>query len=539
MTASIDLADAEVLEFDAGIDGPSAGRVVTRHGNVSTKSHKTTHFAKLGYSTTHLMKYVDADGHGEKVRQRAIGKKVTVGRDSTSSVTSEFFRKGFTEGVSSTVSSFAGTSSYSKLEEDESIDVSNLQFEIEHLKEAGLNLDAITRYVYEHLHNQKLPNFMQFVTIDQDGGLDRVDKLWYNQRVFWAVVLLAFVSMNVIYLIVINYDIFWSFTTHIWAETQQETTDLLRHKTLNTMSDNTEKLLQNAEESAKGSEAVDIYFHIEDPERRTKILVVAGIVGTVEVLWVLIKVIHALYQCLVFMTFTGREQEYRRYRTAIHLFLDSLPVLSTFSLLKFVSFVHPSMIATHYFEHLQDRWFLPNHWLGGVLTTIYFVSTRLILAAAAVAAFATKLLSVALKLVDPRYKFTTMFVETGLLMNQCMGCVLFERVLQDRLFLFMFGGSDSDFREDEQALKGVYRCRLAKEIWDVYWTKAKTCHGWKALVMMMTLDHFDLQMLLIDDTCTHAHSSSEDVKNKHRSPNQNIMGGHENSREMRDRSDKR
>merc|ERR1719424_787713 len=80
-----------------------------------------------------------------------------------------------------------------------------------------------------------------------------------------------------------------------------------------------------------------------------------------------------------------------------------------------------------------------------------------------------------------------------------MGCVLFERVLQDRLFLFIFGGSDTEFREDELALKGVYRCRLAKQIWHEFYVKAPRFRGWKAIVMMATFDHFDLQTLLIND----------------------------------------
>jgi len=79
-----------------------------------------------------------------------------------------------------------------------------------------------------------------------------------------------------------------------------------------------------------------------------------------------------------------------------------------------------------------------------------------------------------------------------------------EIVLQDRLFLFMFGGRDATYKEDQLAYKNVYECRVAKTIWETYW------HGkvagnpggrrqrLKALVMLATFDHYDLQMLVMD-----------------------------------------
>jgi hypothetical protein len=91
----------------------------------------------------------------------------------------------------------------------------SLLVRVQHLKEAGLTLDEISRHVYEHLHDQSLPNFMEQLDLDEDGGLDRVHTLWYTERIFWAVILFVFVIMNVVYLISGNWTVFDSFVTHI------------------------------------------------------------------------------------------------------------------------------------------------------------------------------------------------------------------------------------------------------------------------------------------------------------------------------------
>jgi len=376
------------------------------------------------------------------------------------------------------------SSTFSTLSESEKIYLA-----VDDLRKNGLSLDEITQFVYEHLHDQELPNFMRYLHLDQDGGLDRIHQLWNMQRVYWAVVLFVFVVMNIIYLLSSNWTVFQAYWLHVWTDATEVRTNVNEAVT---------DMQHVAAEAAQAGSTANIYASIEDKARRYQILQLAGAVGTCEVLWVLLKVAHAFHQWRIFAC---DSKEYRSYQHGLKFFQESLPVLSTFSLLKFVSLVHPSMIATDFLDMQQERLMHRSveQTAGQVLTSVYFFTTRLLLAFLAVVSFATKLLAVCLKLIDPAYRFQVCFVETALLMNQCMGCVLFERVLQDRIFLFIFGGSDTEFREDELALKGVYRCRLAKQIWEHYWTQAEWWNKWKGIVMLATLDHFDLQMLLIND----------------------------------------
>eukprot|EP00971_Amphidinium_carterae_P336028 6472165-Amphidinium_carterae.1 len=39
-----------------------------------------------------------------------------------------------------------------------------------------------------------------------------------------------------------------------------------------------------------------------------------------------------------------------------------------------------------------------------------------------------------------------------------------EIVLQDRLFLFMFGGRESTYKADQLAYKNVYECRVVRRL---------------------------------------------------------------------------
>merc|ERR1711974_369019 len=75
------------------------------------------------------------------------------------------------------------------------------------------------------------------------------------------------------------------------------------------------------------------------------------------------------------------------------------------------------------------------------------------------------------------------------------GCVIMEVVLQDRLFLFVFGGQEAMYKDREQAYKNVYECRVARQIWQDYWEKGLR---FKAIVLLATFDHYDLQKLLIE-----------------------------------------
>merc|ERR1712241_712435 len=101
---------------------------------------------------------------------------------------------------------------------------------------------------------------------------------------------------------------------------------------------------------------------------------------------------------------------------------------------------------------------------------LWFLVSRLLLGGVAVMAFAVKLIVVSCKLVGPSYCCLRQWAGVFALMNNCIGSVSLEQELQERLFLFMFGGNDAIYQDDERALRNVYRCRVVKQIWTEFWT---------------------------------------------------------------------
>lgn len=395
-------------------------------------------------------------------------------------------------------------------EEDATLDIKRL-VDATHLTQAGCNQEGINQMVYDHMGNHELPNFLKHLHLDEDGGLDRIKDLWSNQKIFWAFILFAFVILNVWYLLSSNWTVFNGFCKHV-IKSQSSLMEVMLEQTLSGKLDltnltfATEDIDSGIDDFSKAASAsgntteVDIFMHIQDPRRRDMILKMAGVAGTCEVVWVLFFIMYIFYEIGVFLC---SKSEYKAYTSILHVFQDSLPLLSTFSLMKFMGSVHPALIYNMYLDHVNNA-VIYECGMGSIgvkicsgVSKIYWVFTRIVLASLALFAFSMKLLSVGLKLIDPSHGFGACLIAAFGFMNQCMGCVLFERVLQERIFLFIFGGADTDFTEDELALKAVYRCRMAKQIWEYFRNEKKDL--FKAIIMFATLDHYDIQRLLINE----------------------------------------
>lgn len=70
-----------------------------------------------------------------------------------------------------------------------------------------------------------------------------------------------------------------------------------------------------------------------------------------------------------------------------------------------------------------------------------------------------------------------------------------ETQLQDRIFLIIFGGEDSQYQADELAMVNVFRAKTMKYIWAEFRMKGERL---RAISFMLTLDSFDLQSMLIE-----------------------------------------
>jgi len=233
-------------------------------------------------------------------------------------------------------------------------------------------------------------------------------------------------------------------------------------------------------------------FHFIHEDDLASVVMVAGAVASFEVLYVIWYLAHILNRLVVF---TFATSEFWSFDAVMELSRLTLPQLSTFSALKLMAAVHPVVLYNDFFEHVRDSaWAHTTAGFAAVATR--FLLSRIFLATTAVCAFAVKLLAVGFKFIKRGCLWSSRWAAVLALLNNCMGIVLYERILQDRLFLFVFGGQDTEYQNDERALLYVYQCRIAKKIWTTYW---RTGQRIKAIVMLVTLDHYDLQRLIIND----------------------------------------
>merc|ERR1719487_2087271 len=94
---------------------------------------------------------------------------------------------------------------------------------------------------------------------------------------------------------------------------------------------------------------------------------------------------------------------------------------------------------------------------------------------------------------DPESWRVVAWLQIAAFLNQTMGIVLLDDVLHRRVMRFVFAGADATMEPREWALHYCYTARLAKAVWETYGG------GWRAVVTLGTLNHVDLQKLLLEE----------------------------------------
>lgn len=371
------------------------------------------------------------------------------------------------------------TKSWMRTRREAVAELAGSRVEVDHLREMGFTPDDLARVVYEKVQTEELPNFLQHIQIDADGGIDKIADMWDQQKVLWFSVLVGSVFCNVASLLLLNWTLcqsFLFFVERVWR----------RHETLEHVP------LVEPEQVHASWLKLDLEQHMPEPHLQARFLTVAVFIAFFEVAWVFCSVLRGGY---FFVRFLKGESEYESFASIVHLLQDILPRMSTFSSISLMAKVHPSLIYSEYQEAVEESsW--RNTWAGWSILSLWFSVSRLVCAVAAVCGFSIKMVATTFRLVNPKYGQLVPWLYVMALINQCMGSVLVERVLQDRIFLFIFGGHDTSYQDDERALRSAYMCRVAKEIWHHYW---KGGQRFRAVVLLATFDHYDLQRLIIED----------------------------------------
>lgn len=355
------------------------------------------------------------------------------------------------------------------------------------LRGMGFTVEDLSRVVYEKFKDQDMPEFLDCISLEVQGGLHRIEDP-SGQKHFWFFVLVVSVLFNIGYLLYTDLTIFETYVTDVFGNWDiKNIAGRIADAGGEVSREQIQKMLFD-DPSFKGN----LFGMISDHQTRRVIVNAAAMVAIWEVAWIAWKFLYCMY--LLWQVCTD-ESEYRRYHAINFFFQKMLPQASTFSAIKLMARVHPSLVYQEYVTWVSESKSARTT-SGYFMTTVGFIMTRVVCAVAATAAFAVKVLAVSLKMMNSSYSVAFRLGSILALLNQVIGCVIVESIVQDRLFLFVFGGQDSNYEDHELAYKNVYETRVVKQILNKYWQHSRR---FSAIVLLATFDHFDLQRLLIQE----------------------------------------
>ncbi|CAJ1380866.1 unnamed protein product [Effrenium voratum] len=359
---------------------------------------------------------------------------------------------------------------------------------------AGYITEDFSRLVYDKFKNEDEPAFLHDLHLEACGGIVNVAEIPLTEKYFWFIVLLVSVAFNVCYLVHLDWNIFKTYFLEVFGTVNLR---LIADRLQNGGGEQSKERIE-AELFDDPNFKASIFGLISDHPTRMMIVNAAVMVAIWEVVWLCMQVVRILQ---IFYVVVCDKSEYKRYHALGSFFQRLLPQVSTFSAVKLLAHVHPSLIM-HEYKIWISEWsemMLCGHrrnTLGIIMLTFSFVLFNVCCAIASVCAFSVKMLAVSFKLVNPDVAVWLRVASILATLNQVVGAVYIERVLQERIYLFVFGGRDAIYEDDELAYRNAYETRLMKEIWTTYYKKGKWL---RAIVLLATLDHYDLQYLMIED----------------------------------------
>lgn len=380
------------------------------------------------------------------------------------------------------------------------------------LIDAGYTIDEISHAIYDKLctfeeeSGMDSLNFFPHVRLDTLGGLGSVEKLWYPTRPLWALLVLGQCIANIALLLSLNRSIFQV----AWYEAVRGANEVASH------APSIRDLVKGIADKRLDGSSMDPLATNDDEQfltfasewdARRRFVDVASFIALLEVLGLFYLIARVVQLILRFAMNGGMntKSEYKAYFAMDSLVRSVVPMMSTFSALKLGVRVHPLLAYNDYIHMVRVVTCcgkpLGRSPVGVALITIAFVLMRLAYLAIGLSAFCVKVAVVGAKLTHPRLcSWWRSGAEAFALLNNCINAVPMEKQLQDRIFLFIFGGEDSDYQDDERALLYVYRCWVIKAVWREYWVNQG--ERLKAIVVLITLDHYDLQTLLLEKSDT-------------------------------------
>jgi len=317
---------------------------------------------------------------------------------------------------------------------------------------------------------------LQNLTIAHDGGLstESLKQLMgpgmVGMKWFYAIQLLLFVCVNVLY--IIKQDIGVLAYNHHQYTLEEDKRDPHQFLLTQGIVDH----IINAIARLMGCES----HHLNN----------SGPVVVVELGFLAVLLYTGLVRILKAMC---TSEEHYRWDQISSFFWEFLPKLSTFSLMRVLYYVTPSVLGTELYleiSFVQERWGKGRP-CRALWPLLMYIITRVLAFVVGFDAFLVKYRTAMVYANAPDATWGHV-IGSLVFLFQVLGVVNLTWFVRRRLFIFIFGGEDGVVTNREKAVECYWNAMLAKRLWETY--------GFvDFLVVMLSFSDYDFQMLVLND----------------------------------------
>lgn len=329
------------------------------------------------------------------------------------------------------------------------------------------------------LDRQEDPGLFQDVYIAQDGGLYKeVEETYKYENMSWSTYLMActipaLIIYNLYY--VVHTDLlFLSSDNPKLDNTYLLTTDIFLEPLLNVM----KRSVGDTRHTGLKTEQV---------------------FAVLEITGMLLSLLYTLLESLKVLA--PGIPDVRKWSVVCSIYWHHLPDLSTFSAMSFLGEVLPIRLSED-FRKVVAGAFERRSMATSVRVLSFFVLKRAVCAIIGFDAFLVKF-RITAHYVEADVPTISAVLGAGNFLMQLMGVVKMGRLLQRRLFVFVFAGEDSVMQEQEEQRMKFYHALLAQKIWE------KSSSFLHFSVIMLNFSDYDFQKLVLNQTKTTQSSMSE------------------------------
>jgi len=303
------------------------------------------------------------------------------------------------------------------------------------------------------------------VTIANHGGFDSVDKLLSYYKYLYVLSKVALISVNCY--TIAQTDIAAALG-EVDADTAEATGGFLLTQWI----------------------CLKVFGHVEHLHRSIQVFELAYMLYTIAAILSCLLLALAAPWC---SRWNGHPVALNRWSYVEGMFWGYCKELESYSALKLLYYVHPQVLMLQGFDAVLHAYEVKGCWLHflGIVHLFAFILSRMFFLIIGFDSFLVKL-RITAHYAMAKEATPYSFLMIALFLFQVIGASKMQVFVQERLFLFIFGGKDGQLDHDEKMLVEVWKALLARKIFHTYGI-ARGC------IVMLGYDDYDFQYLALDD----------------------------------------